>query len=63
MAMAVVIAIFAIANKPVKNLQGFNGIRTHGLCASAAVLYQLSYEDPYIGNRRICCVHLNLGKE
>ena len=44
--MAVVIAIFAIANKPVKNPLGFNGIRIHGLCVSAAVLYQLSYEDP-----------------
>ena len=29
---------------------GFNGIRTHGLCVSAAVLHQLSYEDPYVGN-------------
>ena len=36
------------------------GIRTHGLCVSAAVLYQLSYEDPYIvGSRLICWVHLN----
>ena len=61
--MAVVIAIFAIANKPVKNLHGFNVSGTHGLCASAAVLYQLSYEVPYIGNRSICCVHLNLEKE
>ena len=26
-----------------------NVIRTHGLCVSAAVFYQLSYEDPYIG--------------
>ena len=34
MTMGVVIAIFAIANEPVKNLQGFNGIRTHGLCVA-----------------------------
>ena len=26
--------------------QGLNSIWTHGLCVSAAVLYQLSYEDP-----------------
>ena len=32
----------------------FNGIWTCGLCVSAAVLYQLSYEDPYIGSRQIC---------
>ena len=28
----------------------FNGIRDHGLCVSGAVLYQLSYEEPYIGS-------------
>ena len=39
------------------------GIRTHGLCVSAAVLYHLSYEDPYIGSRPICWVHLNPWKE
>ena len=37
----------------------FNRIGTHSLCISAAVLYQLSYEDPYIGSRPICWVHLN----
>ena len=42
---------------------GFNGIRTHGLCVSAAVLYQLSYEDPYIGSRPIYWVHLNPWQE
>ena len=26
----------------------FNGISTHGLCIIPAVLYQLSYEYPYI---------------
>ena len=29
---------------------GFNGTQTHGLCVSAAVLHQLSYEDPYVGS-------------
>ena len=42
-----------------KKIKGFNGIRTHGLCVSAAVLYQLSY-DPYIGSRPFYWVHLNL---
>ena len=39
-----------------KTFQDFNGILTYGLCVSAAVLYQLSYEDPYIGSasRPIC---------
>ena len=32
-----------------KDFRGFNGFRTSGLCVRAAVLYQLSYEDPYIG--------------
>ena len=40
-------------SKPEKCFRGFNGIRTHGLCVSAAVLHQLSYEDPYIGSRPI----------
>ena len=39
--------------KPGKNFQGFSRIRTNDLCVSAAVLYQLSYEDPYVGNRPI----------
>ena len=30
-----------------KVLRGFNGIRTRVLCVRAAVLYQLSHEDPY----------------
>ena len=33
--------------------QGFNGIRTHGLCVSTVVLHQLSYQHPYVGNRPI----------
>ena len=33
---------------PKKKFQGFNGIRSYGLCVSVAVLYQLSYEDPYL---------------
>ena len=37
-------------NSPEKNVsRGFNGIRSRGLCVSAAVLSQLSYEDPYAG--------------
>ena len=43
-----------------KRFQGFNGIRTHGLCVSAAVLYQLSYEDPYVRSTPIYAVHLYL---
>ena len=34
----------------------FNGIRSHRLCVSAAVL--LSYDDLFIGSRPICWVHL-----
>ena len=30
-----------------KKLHDFDGIQTHGLCISAAVLYHLSYEDSY----------------
>ena len=37
-----------------KKFRDFNGIRTHDLCISATVLYQLNYEDPYIGSRPIC---------
>ena len=33
------------------------GIRTHCLCVSNAVLYQLSYADPCIGSRQIGWVH------
>ena len=36
-----------------KKLKGFNRIETYCLCVSAAVLYQLSYEDPYVGSRPI----------
>ena len=43
-----------------KKCRKFNGIQTHGLCVSAAMLCQLSYKDPYIvGSRPICWVHLN----
>ena len=44
-----------IARKKV--FRGFNGIQTRGLCISAAVLYQLSYEDPYTRSRPIYWVH------
>ena len=40
-----------------KVFRGFNGNRTRGLCVRAAVLYQLSYEDPYTGGRPIYSVH------
>ena len=40
-----------------KGFRGFNGIRTRGLCVSAAVLSQLSYEDPYTGGWPIYWVH------
>ena len=44
--------------KKKKNLfQGFNGNRTRGLCVGAAVLSQLSYEDPYTGGWPIYWVH------
>ena len=52
MIIAVVIAIQAIANNPEKKNRDFNGIRTYGLYDSAAVLYQLGYEDPYTERRR-----------
>ena len=42
-------------------LQGSNGIRTHGLRGSAAVLHQPSHENPYIESRPICWVHHNSG--
>ena len=41
----------------------FNRIQTHGLCIYAAVFYHLSYEDPFIGRRPFCWVHLNPWKE
>ena len=36
---------------PKKRFQGFNRIRTHGLCIRAVVLYHLSYKDPYNGKQ------------
>ena len=48
-------AIAKIARK--KDFRSFNGIRTRGLCVSAAVLSQLSYEDPYTGGWPIYWVH------
>ena len=38
-------------------------IPTHGLYVSAAVLYQLSYEGPYIESRPICRAHQKNVKE
>ena len=46
-----------------KKFRHLNRIRTHGFCVSAAVLYHLSYEDPYIESRPICWVNLNRWKE
>ena len=46
-----------------KKFRDFNGVRTQGLCVSTAVLYHLSYENPYNGSRLICSVHLNWWKE
>ena len=46
-----------------KKIGDFNRIQIHGLCVSAAVLYQLSYEDPYIGSRPIFWVHFNPRKK
>ena len=46
-----------------KKFRDFNRIRTLGLCVSAAVLYQLNYEDPYIKNGPICWVYLSPWKE
>ena len=34
-----------------KKIRGFNVIRTRGLCVRAAVIYHLSYEDPYNGKQ------------
>ena len=34
-----------------KVFRGFNEIRTRGLCVRAAMLYHLSYEDPYNGKQ------------
>ena len=36
-----------------KKFRDLNVIPTHGLYVSAAVLYQLSYEDPYTEGRPI----------
>ena len=44
-------------NSPKKVFRGFKGIRTRGLCVSAAVLSQLSYEDPYTGGWPIYWIH------
>ena len=55
--IALVIAIKTIAVKPEKCFRGFNGIRTHGLCVSAAVVHQMSYEDLSVESRPICWIH------
>ena len=51
------IRAFNMSIIPHKVFRGFNGIRTRGFCVRAAVLYQLSYEDPYTRRRLIYWVH------
>ena len=46
-----------LRNSSKKVFWGLNGIRTRGFCVCAAVLHQLSYEDPYTGGRPIYWVH------
>ena len=47
-------------NSPKKDFRGFNGIWTCGLWVSAAVLSQLSYEDPYTGGWPVYWVFFRL---
>ena len=60
MIVAVVIVINQLQINPPpqkkkkKKIRNFSGIRNHDLCVSSAVLYQLSYEDQYIGSGPIC---------
>ena len=57
MIVTVVIVINQLQiNPPPHKIRNFNGIRTHDLCVSSAVLYQLSYEDPCIARGPICWV-------
>ena len=58
MIVAVVIVInqLQINPPPPHKIRNFNGIRTHNLCVSSALLYQLSYEDPCIARGPICWV-------
>ena len=54
MIVAVVIAINQLQISP-KIIRNLNGIRTHSLCFSSALLYQLSYEaEAMIGSGPIC---------
>ena len=47
-----------LRSSPKKRFSGLQrGIRTRGPCVRAAVLYQLSYEDPYTGGRPIYWAH------
>ena len=54
MIVAVVIVINQLEINPPPQIRNFNGIRTHDLCVSSAVLYQLGCKDPFIGSRLIC---------
>ena len=57
MTIAVESPLKQLHNSQKKVFQVFNRVGTCGLCICAAVLYQLSYEDPYIENRPIYWVH------
>ena len=53
--MIVAVVVAAIATKPEKIFLGLQqDSNSAGLCVSTAVLYHLSYEDPYIGSRPFC---------
>ena len=53
MILAVVIAIFTIAQWSLKKIQDFNGAWTRDLANTGATLYQLSYEATDVGSRSI----------
>ena len=44
MIIAVINATYAVAKRKPEKHSGLNGIRTHDLCDTDAVLYQLSYQ-------------------
>ena len=56
MIIAVIFATLAVAKiKPEKN-SGLNGIRTHDLCDTGAVLYQLNPVQAWIFSKLLSCV-------
>ena len=44
MIIAVIYATLAVVKIKPEKISGLNGIRTHDLCDTGAVLYQLSYQ-------------------